>query len=213
MSHPDLLRLGGQTSVAAAALVLASQLIGPFLPTDPTTIAATAISPLFLAFTLLKLAGFILLMLGLVGLYARQSATAGRLGLLGFLTAFLGTALVTGDWWFEAFAFPWLAQVSPDVVATPASGTLLTGGLASFTTFTIGWLIFAAATYRAHVFPRWTAVLLGAGALLAYGQGFPPLGALLAIAIGVTGVASLQLDRTQTIVTDTQPRTTRTVAI
>jgi hypothetical protein len=108
---------------------------------------------------------------------------------------------VTGDWWFEAFAFPWLAQAAPQLVATPADGTLLLGGTLSFTTFTGGWLIFAAATFRARVFPRWMAVLLMAGALLAFRQGFPPFGALLAVAVGAMGVDMLRLGRTQTATT------------
>ena len=212
MTNAQLLRLGGQTSVAGAALILASQVVGPFVSRGPATIAATVTSVPFLAFTLLKLAGFVFLMLGLVSLYARQSATAGVLGLLGFLTAFVGTALVTGDWWFEAFAFPWLAQAAPDLVATPATGVLLLGGMLSFTTFTIGWLIFAAATFRSRVFPRWMAVLLMAGALLAFRQGFPPFGALLAIAVGAMSIASLRLDLTQTAMTVTRPPTAQTAS-
>ena len=202
MTNAQLLRLGDHISVVGAALILASQVVGPFVSTDPTTIAATVTGVPFLAFTLLKLVGFVLLLLGLVSLYARQSAAAGALGFLGFLTAFIGTALVAGDWWFEAFAFPWLAQAAPDLVAAPASGALLLGGMLSFTLFTIGWLIFAAAIFRARVFPRWMAVLLMAGALLAFGQGSPPLGALLAIAVGAMGLASLRLDRAHTTVPD-----------
>ncbi len=198
MTSAQLLRRGGQLSVVGAALILASQLVGPFVPNDPTTIAATVTRLPFRVFTLLKLGGFVFLMLGLVSLHVRQSAAAGVLGSLGFVAAFIGTALVTGDWWFEAFAFPWLVQAAPDLAATPASGALLLGGGLSFTTFSVGWLIFAAATFRARVYPRWVAVLLMAGAVLAYGQGFPPFGALMAIAVGVMGVASVRLDRTQT---------------
>ena len=149
--------------MVGAALIMVSQLVGPFVFKDPTTIAATVTSVPFLVFMLSTLVGFVFLMLGLVSLYARQSAAAGMLGFVGFLTAFVGTALVTGDWWFEAFAFPWLAQTAPDLVATPVGGRLLLGGVVGFITFTIGWLIFAAATFRARVFPRWMAVLLMGG--------------------------------------------------
>ena len=127
------------------------------MPTGATTIAATATSAPFAPFAplaVLKLIGFVLLMLGLVGLHARQSAAAGTLGKVGVLTAFTGTALVCGDWWFEAFAVPWLAQVAPDLLTAPASGPLLAGGVLSLTGFTIGWLVFAAASFRARVFPR-----------------------------------------------------------
>ena len=199
MTRQRLLRLGSQILAVGAALIFASQVVGAFLPTDPTTMAVTAAGVPFLVFALLKLVGFVLLMLGLVGLYARQSAAAGLLGFVGFLTAFAGTAFVMGDWWFEAFVVPWLARVSPALVVTPADGTLLLGGVLSFTAFTLGWVLFGAATFRARVFPRWVAALLIAGALLAYGQGRPPLGALLAIAVGVMGVVALRLDRTEKV--------------
>ena len=197
MTRARLLLLGGRISVVGAVLVLASQLLGAFFATDPATLAATAASAPFLVFSLLKLVGFVLLMLGLVSLYARQALAAGSLGFVGFVSAFTGTALVAGDWWFEAFALPWLAQVAPELLTTPASGTLLAGGTISFLTFSIGWVLFGAATLRARVFPRWVGVLLVAGALLAYAQGRPPLGALLAVAVGAMGVIALRLDRTQ----------------
>jgi hypothetical protein len=207
MTTAHLLRLGGQISVVGAALILISQVVGPFVSTDPSTIAETVTSVPFLVVMLFKLVGFVFVMLGLVCLYARQSGAAGRLGFVGFLTAFFGTALVTGDWWFEAFAFPWLVQAAPDLVATPASGTLALGGVLGFITFATGWLIFAAATFRARVLPRWMAVLLMIGALLALGQGYPPLGAPFAIAVGAMSVALLRLDRTQTATAVTMPVT------
>jgi hypothetical protein len=194
MTPARLLRWAGLLTVVGAALIFVSQVVGAFLVRDPATLAATAASPPFLVFALLKLAGFILLMPGLVSLYVRQSVAAGALGFVGFVTAFVGSALVLGDWWFEAFVVPWLARVAPTVVTTPADGTLLLGGVLSFSVFALGWLIFGAATFRARVFPRWVAALLMAGAVLAYGQGKPPLGALLAIALGVMSVVALRLD-------------------
>ena len=211
MTGAQLQRLGGLATVVAAALLLTAQIVGSFLSTDPTTIATTMTSATFLVFALLKLVGSVLLMLGLVSLYARQASTAGRLGFAGFLTAFTGTVLVTGDWWFEAFVVPWLAAAAPDVVATPAGGTLLLGGGISFSVFTIGWALLAGATLQARVFPRWMAVLLMAGALLAYGQGRPPLGALLAVAVGLMGLASLRAGRREPTTTP-PPRASPTSA-
>lgn len=62
--------------------------------------------------SVLKLLTFFLLLLGLFGLYAHQSEAAGPLGLVGCLIAFLGTLLLSGDLWLEAFAFPYLRQVT-----------------------------------------------------------------------------------------------------
>ena len=44
-----------------------------------------------------------------VGLYARQSESAGTLGLVGFLAALSGTGLLVGLIWANAFVAPTLA--------------------------------------------------------------------------------------------------------
>jgi hypothetical protein len=58
---------------------------------------------------------WLLVLLGLPGLYAAQRGRMGRLGLVGFLTAFAGTYLiaVTGNFGFLA---PVLAKQSPAVL-------------------------------------------------------------------------------------------------
>jgi hypothetical protein len=195
VSRPDgrigssqLIRWTGPVSVAAATLMATSDLLGTSLARSD--VAAVIGSPAFTSFTLLKLAGTILLMLGLVGLYTRQVPAAGRLGLVGFLTAFTGTALVAGDWWFEAFVLPWQLHVAPEVATAAASGTLLVGGSLTFGLFSLGWIVFGAATWRARVFPRWSAVLLIVGAALAFLIGHPPFGLGLAVAVGILGALS-----------------------
>jgi hypothetical protein len=72
------------------------------------------------------------LLFGLVGLYARQSAASGTLGLVGFLVAVLGTMLLAGAWWLEALAVPYAATKAPALVAEPPTGRLLAGAVVSF---------------------------------------------------------------------------------
>ena len=59
---------------------------------------------------------WLLVLLGLPGLYASQRRSMGRLGLAGFLTAFSGTYLiaVTGNFGFFA---PVMAKVAPSLGA------------------------------------------------------------------------------------------------
>ena len=66
----------------------------------------------------------------------------------------LGTMFMTGDWWYEAFAVPRLAEVAPDVVDTFVGGRLIIGGLTSFALFGLGWILYGVASARARVVPR-----------------------------------------------------------
>lgn len=55
--------------------------------------ASRGATGVFFAQQILFLPGAVVLLGGLVGLYAKQSEAAGRLGFVGFLVAFLGAAL------------------------------------------------------------------------------------------------------------------------
>src|SRR5215213_6712866 len=163
MSSTNLLRLGGVAAVAAAALILFTQLISFLLDESVPSIPVVVNS-------VLKLFALFLLLVGLVGLYAHQSEAAGQLGLAGFLAAFLGTMLLSGDLWLEAFAFPYLGEVAPRLIEHTPTGTLAVGGVGSFITFAVGWVLFGVASLRARVFPRGAAIVLIAGGLIGSGS-------------------------------------------
>src|SRR5215211_3739372 len=189
MSSSNLLRLGGLAAVAAATLIFFTQLLSFLLdesvPSSPVVVNSV-----------LKLLAVFLLLLGLVGLYAHQSEAAGPLGLAGFLVAFLGTMLLSGDLWLEAFAFPYLGEAAPRLIEQTPTGTLAAGGVASFITFAIGWVLFAVASLRARVYPRGAAILLTAGGALGFGFViFPGAGILLALAVGWMGFSIGRSDR------------------
>jgi len=136
-----------------------------------------------------KLAAFNLLLLALVGLYARQVDQAGTTGVAGFLLAFVGTTLLAGDVWFEAFVFPHLTEVAPDALSADPGGILLVGAFFSFLTFILGWLIFGVASFRAAVFPRAASVLLMGGAVILFPSPlFPPKLVVFALAVGWMGL-------------------------
>ena len=131
---------------------------------DEENFSEVAATAPWVAEALLHLLGTVLLLFGLFGLYARQSEAAGLLGLVGFLVAFLGTALVAGVSWGDVFVVPILADAAPEVLdAGPSLGIIL-----SFGVFTVGWVLFGLATLRARVYPRVAAVLLMVGAVLAF---------------------------------------------
>jgi hypothetical protein len=173
-------------SLTAAALIILSQvmrlvggrLLGPDWATTP-------------AYTLtytLALLGMGTLLLALTAIYTRESAALGRLGLIGYVAAFLGTLMVAGDWWFEAFAIPRIATKAPEVLGLPPSGSVLVGAIATVGLYTVGWILFGLAALRARAFPRAAGLLL----LLTGGLAGPlvlltPYQIPLAIAIGWIG--------------------------
>jgi len=115
----------------------------------------------------MSLLGGLLLLVALVGLYARQSEAAGTLGLAGFLVALVGTGLFVGMFWTLAFVVPSAAIEAPAFLdAEETAGPLDMGFMLSGIAVAVGWALFGVATLRARVFPRRAAIVLIIGALL-----------------------------------------------
>jgi len=187
MQFERLIRRAGFSSLIAAVLIIVSQFVGLIAYTSDLPLNELVKTAPALLYNILKLAGFVLLLLGLVGLYARQAAAGGILGLMGFLVAFLGTVLVTGDLWFESFVVPWLTNVAPRALQVPPSGSLLASGITGFTLFAFGWVLFGIASFRARVFPRWASIVVIIGGVLGFLAGYPPFLIILALGVGWMG--------------------------
>jgi hypothetical protein len=101
MSFSSLLRLGGLAAVLGAVLLVMAGLVqlvlNLFFP-GPGAINEVTMTAFYIR-SGLELLGRALVMLGLVGLYVRQSEATGILGLAGFLAAFLGMASPVGLGW------------------------------------------------------------------------------------------------------------------
>jgi hypothetical protein len=153
----------------AGSLVIVTRLI--IMLTTPAELGdrllASTMSPIFAVNSVLSIVAFALLALALFAIYEHEALAAGWFGVFGVAAALVGTIFMTGDWWYEAFAVPWLADVAPIVFESGAGGRLLIGGLVSFALFTIGWAMFGLASIRAGVFPRTISVAILAGGVLA----------------------------------------------
>ncbi|NIV30126.1 MAG: hypothetical protein GWN58_11700, partial [Anaerolineae bacterium] len=133
---------------------------------------------------LLNLVGGYLSLLGLVGLYARHSAQSGRLGLVAFVLASLGTSFYIGYLWAGAFVVPHLTEVAPeflDLVDRNPSGLIAVGFISTFLSFSLGWALMGYATTRAQLVSRLAGWSLVAGSIvnLILGGAGLPLGAVL----------------------------------
>lgn len=121
---------------------------------------------------------------GMAGLYARQAAKSGWLGLAGFVLLTLWMTMTGGFSFVEAFILPHLATESPQFVAgflgmftgIPSEvdlGLLPTLWNTTGVLILLGPALFGIATFRAGVLPRW------AGGLLAVGSVLVPAGAMV----------------------------------
>ena len=186
MNGPNLARIGGGLAAVLGGLltVVAGLVGGLFVDFENFAVAAATGTYIFVA--LLFLLGAILVLGGLVGLYARQSEQAGSLGLVGFLVTFWGMALVVGASWHSVFTEPSLAQVAPELLAQAPPGWVNFGFILTYALASIGWLLFGVATLRARVYPRAAAILLIVGAFISLVP-LPLTEVILAVAIAWLG--------------------------
>ena len=185
MTSPLTARQAGIASIIAATLILVSQLSQLALPFAFPESFWIATQSLRMG---LALAAMFALQVALTGLYARQAHATGRLALIGYLTASLGTLLVAGDWWYEAFIGPALRAEAPEILATAPGGSILIGAALTTVAFAAGWLLFGLASVRANVLPRPAAVLMTLGGVVGILALIAPFQVTLAIAVGWLGL-------------------------
>ena len=149
MTSPFTARQAGLASIVAAGLILVSQVSQVVLPLTLPESFWVATQSLRMGLALLAMFA---LLLALTGLYARQVPEAGELGFVGYLAAFLGTLLVAGNWWYEAFIGPALREQAPELLATAPSSQILFGAVLTGVIFAAGWVTFGVATLRAASF-------------------------------------------------------------
>lgn len=148
------LAAGGLLMVIGVVLHPSEETVATILENEMRLVAAHAVST----------ASYLLILLGLPGLYAAEAAKMGRLGLSGFVIAFAGVTLfaVSGNFGFIA---PVLAATSPqalDLVTRypPVAGL---NGVAVIA-YMAGFVAFGVAMAKTATLPRSSGVLVALGA-------------------------------------------------
>jgi hypothetical protein len=140
--------------------------------------------------------GVVLLQFGLIGLYARHGEELGWLGLVGFVLAFFGSDLTAGILFLQSSAVPMIAPSSPAIADELLVGPLF-WVLLNEVTFGGGIVLFAIASIRTRVYPRWAGLLIIIGIALYVASWVPPdrmlshgiaLASNLAFGLGVAGM-------------------------
>jgi hypothetical protein len=159
-----LLRRTGLLAMAAGFSTFLTLVLHP---DDPASAAWVPVH-------LLSFATLIVVLLVLVGVFVRQFPRSGRLGLVGFLAAFVGTSLMLMEGREHLFSHDF-GQ------GTPVGLWQL---IATSLVFSVGYTLLGVAIFRAGVLPR------GAGALLAVGGPIvaisPPIGIMAVLVVGHT---------------------------
>jgi hypothetical protein len=156
-----LLRWSGLALVAGGLLMAVATVLHPSRETS-ATILETEVR-LVAAHVLFTLS-YLLVLLGLPGLYGAHSVGMGRLGLVGFLLAFMGTMLVavSGNFGFLA---PVLAAESPATIDAinryPPEVAL---DAAAFVGLVVGFILFGMAMVKTATLPRFSGLLVAVGA-------------------------------------------------
>ncbi len=113
----------------------------------------------------LHLLGAVLVLLGLPGLYVAGVPRTGRLGLVGYLVAFVGTALHAGSGMFTAYVVP-LAPALADPSGPAQDSPFVAVFLLQTVAMIAGFVLLAMAGLRAGALPGWVALPLVLGAVL-----------------------------------------------
>jgi hypothetical protein len=169
VSPPNLFRMSGLALVLAGAMFVVAELISlsVLAQGDVDDLRRIAGTNSFFLQAFSTLVSGIFLLGGLIGLYIRQSEDAKNLGVVGFVLAFFGTALVVGDFYTNTFITPLVALEAPSFLDNPLAGVLQVWLPFDFVLLAASWLVLCVATVRARVYPRGASWLLLGGAVLA----------------------------------------------
>jgi hypothetical protein len=174
-----LFRGAAAAAVLAGLIFIGVQINHPYL--DATSITTSDV----MIRNSLKMLMAALSLAGITGMYLRQVAKMGWLGLLGFVVFAAGYLSLLGTEFVAALVLPSIAHSSTayvnDVIAVatnrPATGDIGRMRIAIlFTgiTYIAGGFVFAIALFRANVLARWAAALLAVGTLATIAIGIVP---------------------------------------
>jgi hypothetical protein len=162
MTSTTLMRWSGLAVLLGGLTYALFVLVHPFGElTNPHVIH----SGRWLAAHSLHLLGAVLVLLGLPGLYVAGMDRTGRLGLVGYLVAFVGTTLFAGNGLVTAYVAP-LAPALLDPSGPAQGSPFVAVFLLQTLAMIAGFALLAFAALRAGLLPGWVGLLLILGAVL-----------------------------------------------
>ncbi|MHA1992383.1 MAG: hypothetical protein ACW98A_15540 [Candidatus Hodarchaeales archaeon] len=166
--------------VSAISLLLFWFLYAILLPINEvsTNYHLLVLDPDWLLVNGLGVIGFVLALVGILGIFFKQSNDLTELGMVGFLVTFVGQVLYNAGIYYETFIWPILAESDPTLINL-SSGPIYTNPvfftmlILAGSIYAIGFLIFGYSTYKADSFNKWAILLLVIGVVLFIPGFFP----------------------------------------
>lgn len=140
----------GIVSILAAVL----EIVGWPLITDDYSSARFYVSSLF------NLAGMVLLLFTLFGIYLAYRKSTGWYNLLCLIISVIGTGLFIGQQWMHAFVEPVIHRLAPEILKMDPGQPLNTGFNLSFFLFALGLILVGILILIGKVVPKYVGVIL-----------------------------------------------------
>ncbi|MHA2423294.1 MAG: hypothetical protein ACXAEF_00770 [Candidatus Thorarchaeota archaeon] len=196
MTSKNFFRITGFANIISAVfLLLFWFLYAILLPINevPANYHLLILDPDWLIVNGLGVIGFVLALVGVLGIFFKQFDDISEVGILGFLITFVGQVLYNAGIYYETFIWPVLAASDPtliDLSTGPIYSNpvffimlILAGSLYAF-----GFLIFGYSTYKTNSFPKWGILLLVIGVVLFTPGFFPYLIRTMGIVVYAIGL-------------------------
>jgi hypothetical protein len=193
ITRKDIFRFAGLSAIIAGVIFAGIQ------PIHPPDILASVTTGIWKVIITLKLVMTFLFLIGIAGLYIRQSHKIGWVGLSGAILFSLSWALQSGFVFAELLILPPLAAVSPTFVTSALGlgnghpGPMNIGIISTVYIFVgvfylVGGILFGVSTFRAKMLPRWPAALLAVTAFVTPAAGLLPhhLQRFVAVPMGIS---------------------------
>jgi hypothetical protein len=156
--------LAKPSTLAAGAVFLIGGILDQALRLTGDPASELVQSPVYAVRSLALLGGTLLLILSLVSIYERHAKQIAPFGFSAAVVAGTGTILLSGQFWAEAFLYPTLGRVAPELLdGTERPGSYAFGLLLTAAVFGVGWMLLGSAILRARVYRILPAVFILAG--------------------------------------------------
>ncbi|UCG03865.1 MAG: hypothetical protein JSW11_07740 [Candidatus Heimdallarchaeota archaeon] len=192
----NFFRITGIANIGSAVfLIFFWFLYAILLPINevPTNYHLLVLDPDWLIVNGLGVIGFVLALIGILGIFFKQYNDLTELGMIGFLITFVGQVLYNAGIYYETFIWPVLAESDPNLIdlsngpiySNPIFFTML---LLAGSIYVIGFLIFGYSTYKTDSFPKWAILLLVIGVVMFIPGFFPYIVRTLGIIVYALGL-------------------------